>query len=229
MRYRWVPVRRKNEPCETAIDARVAPSISLVASCDELRPGRDHGGQSFFALKVDASVGEDRRSRVVALEPLAPAQRAGLRVETGRDADVADDVEQVADEQRRRRVRRRPRQRPGDVAARHVAGAVDPHREQRRLLETGRDVDQSVTEHRTRHVRETVVVADPPDLAARFRIVGGGPIGADADQLIAIADPNHQRRRVGLVRRLAARRLPAHLVRSACRARRRTRRRCRRS
>ena len=62
---------------------------------------------------------------------------------------------------------------------------------QRRLLKPGRDVDEPVAEHGPRHVRETVRVADAPDLLAGLRIVGGRAVGADADQLVAVADADH--------------------------------------
>ena len=83
------------------------------------------------------------------------------------------------------------------------------HREQRRLLKPGRDVDEAVPEHRTRHVGEAVGVAHAPDLLAGLRIVGGRAIRADADELVAVADPDHERRRIRLVPRLAPRRFPA--------------------
>ena len=83
---------------------------------------------------------------------------------------------------------------------------------QQRLLKSGRDVDEPVTEHRPRDVRESIGVADSPDFLARLGIVGRGAVRADADQLIAIADANHQRRRVRLVPGLTPRRLPADLA-----------------
>ena len=49
-----------------------------------------------------------------------------LRVQARRDAGVGHDVELVANEQRRRRQRRGPLQRPRDVRLRHVASAVGP-------------------------------------------------------------------------------------------------------
>src|SRR6185503_12226918 len=106
--------------------------------------------------------------------------------EARRDPDVADDVQLVANENRRRRERRAAIESPGHVRLGHVARAVRAYRKQRWLLETGRDVDESVPEHGTRHVREPIIVADAPDLLARAWIIGRGPECADADDLVPI-------------------------------------------
>ena len=121
------------------------------------------------------------------------------------------------------------RERPRDVGLRHIAGPIGPDGDQRRLLKAGRDVDQPVAVDRPRHVREAVGVADAPDLLAGRRIVGGRAIRADAHDLIALADADHERRRVGLIARLAAIGLPPDLAGALVERDDETRRRARRS
>ena len=109
MRYKWLSVRMKSDPPETAIDASIAPSSVLVADPAKLLARRDRRRAAMLPEKIDAAVGEDRRRRVGAAEPHLPVHGAGLGIEARRDAAVADDVELVADEQRRRRQRRAAR------------------------------------------------------------------------------------------------------------------------
>ena len=146
---------------------------------------------------------------MIAAQPFAPVRLAGAAVEARRDAEIADDVQLVADGERRRRVRRGAPKRPRDVGPCRVACSVGAHRDYRRLLEAGGDVDEAVREDRPRHVGEAVGVADAPDLAARVGIVGDGAVRADADQLIAVADADDERRRVRLVGRRPAMGLPS--------------------
>ncbi len=104
------------------------------------------------------------------------------------------------------------RLRPADVRLRHVAGPVGPDGHDCRLKESRRDVDETVTVNRSWHVRKTIPIADAPDFLARRRLVGSRAKRANADDLIAVADANHERRRVSLVPRLTSRRLPARLA-----------------
>ena len=84
----------------------------------------------------------------------------------------------------------------------------------RGLEEAGGDVDEPVREHRARDVREPVLVAHHPDFPAGCRIVGRCAIRADADDLIAAVDRDHERRRVRLIERLAPLGLPLHVARA---------------
>src|SRR5207302_9738964 len=77
----------------------------------------------------------------------------------------------------------------------------------------GGDVDQPVPEYRPRHIRESIRVADAPDLLARLWIVRRRAVRADADDFVPIADADDEWRRVRLIRRIAPRRLPPHLAR----------------
>src|SRR4029079_13140572 len=76
----------------------------------------------------------------------------------------------------------------------------------------GRDVHEPVAVYRTRDVGEAVGIADAPDLFAGLRIVGARAVRADADHLVALADADDERRRVGLIWRIAPRRFPSHLA-----------------
>src|SRR2546426_5833431 len=67
--------------------------------------------------------------------------------------------------------------------------------------------------HGTRHVGEAVGVAHAPDLLAVLRIVGGRAIGADADDLVALAGADDERRRIRLVEWLTASGSPPRLAR----------------
>ena len=138
---------------------------------------------------------------------------AGEGVDAGRDAEVGDDVELVADENRRRGQRGAAPQPPRDVRPGDVAGAVRAYRQQRRLLEAGRDVDQPVAEDRPGNVREAPGIDDLPDLPPRRRIVPRGPERADVDDLLAAADVDDDRRGVGLRHRIGPDRTPALLAR----------------
>ena len=93
----------------------------------------------------------------------------------------------------------------------HIARAVRTYRQQRRLLEPRGDVHKAVAVHRTRHVGEPLGIAHAPDFFSRLRIVRGSAICADADDFVAIANPNHKRCRIGLIPWLPPRRLPPDL------------------
>src|SRR5437660_8233930 len=93
----------------------------------------------------------------------------------------------------------------------HVAGAVRPYREQRRLLEPRGDVHEPVAVHRTRHVGESLVIAHAPDFFPRLRIVRGRAICSHADDFVPFADLNHAWCRVCLIPWLTPRRLPSDL------------------
>ena len=150
-------------------------------------------------------------------------------VEARGDAGVGHEVQLVADEQRRRRQRRAAPQRPADMRLRHVASAVGPDGDDRRLEESGGDVDEPVAVDRPRHVREAVPVADAPDFLARL------PDRRPRRETRRRSRPDRDRRRESR----AASCTPDPTAdgatsssvscRCACRARRRTPRRCRRS
>src|SRR3984893_19604228 len=112
---------------------------------------------------------------------MLPASLARGRVQTRDDTAVVDDVELVAYEERGGGERRSPPQRPRDVRPGHVARAIRANRDERRLLETGRDVHEPVAVHRTRHVREAVAVADTPDFLAGLRLARRRAERSDAD------------------------------------------------
>src|SRR6185436_19355440 len=99
--------------------------------------------------------------------------------------------------------------RPGEMTARHVASTVGTHGDERRSLKPGRDVHETLSEHRTRNVGEAIAVADAPDLLAGQRLVCRGTIGPDRHELILLADGDDERRRVRLIGRTAPRGLPA--------------------
>ena len=92
----------------------------------ERRPRLDHGGESLFAGEIDPAICLNGRSGVVPAQTLLPVDRAGLRVNAGRDAGVVDEVQEVADQDRRRRQRRAATEGPRDVGAGDVAGTVRP-------------------------------------------------------------------------------------------------------
>ena len=98
------------------------------------------------------------------------------------------------------------------MSARHIAFAVRTDGDERRRLKPGGDEDEALSEHRTRHVREAIAVADAPDLLAGQRLVGRRPIRADRHELIAIADGDDERRRIRLIGRPAPRGLPSRLA-----------------
>ena len=72
-------------------------------------------------------------------------QAAGADVAAGRDAVVGDEVDLVADHQRRRIVRDVVVGSPGDVRIGDVAGAVGPDRQELRgAVVAGADEDEAV-------------------------------------------------------------------------------------
>ena len=213
MRYRWRSLRIIIVPLEIAIDARVAPSRVLLARARNVRAWCDDRRDALFREEVDAAVCEDGRGGKRTVEPLLPENGSGLGIDTARDAVIAHDVQLIGDEQRRGRQRRAALERPRDMAVRHVARPIGPHRHDRRLVEPGREKDEAVAVDRARDVGEPVAVAHPPDLFAVHGVVGRGPERTDADHLVAIADTNDERRGVRLVGRKATRRLPFHFSR----------------
>src|SRR5262245_52318619 len=71
-----------------------------------------------------------------------------------------------------------------------------------------------MAKHGPRHIREPVGVADTPDLLAGLGVVRRRAKGAHAQDLIASADFDHERRRIRLVSRLAPVGPPARLSRA---------------
>ena len=85
---------------------------------------------------------------------MLPVNGAGGRVHTGGDTEVGHHIQFVTDEQGRRGQRRSPAEGPGGVRTGDVTLTVGPHRDQRRHLEPGGDVDHAVPIYRRRHVGE---------------------------------------------------------------------------
>src|SRR5207302_11202273 len=70
---------------------RHEPGFELILGKNfELPSSLNHRRLAFLAEKVNAPLAIDLRRRVVASDPLAPAFRAGLRVETTRHATIVD-------------------------------------------------------------------------------------------------------------------------------------------
>src|SRR3954470_12538908 len=98
------------------------------------------------------------------------------------------------------------------MALRDVPLPVRPDRDDRWLLKTCRNEDQTCSVDRTRHVRESFRIVDAPDLLAVLRIVRDRAKGPGADDEVAVADANHQRRGIGLRPWLGAKRPPSCLA-----------------
>ena len=70
----------------------------VLGELPERRARRDDRRNAFLGEKVDSAVHENRRRGLVAVDARDPVDLASARVEARRDADVADHVELVADE-----------------------------------------------------------------------------------------------------------------------------------
>src|SRR6185503_19382275 len=141
---------------------------------------------------------------MIAPQPLLPDPLARLRIDAREDAEIAHDVQLVADENGRGCEGGTARDRPGLVRRRDVARSIGPDRQDLGLEESGRDVHEAVPEHRPWDIRKSVLVPYVPDFLAGLGIVSLRLECADADDLIAPADGNDQRRRIGLGEGLAA-------------------------
>src|SRR4051794_30868809 len=98
------------------------------------------------------------------------------------------------------------------MGLRDVSRSIGTDGEQLRLLESGGDKHQPLREDRTWDVRKTIAVPNTPDLLAVERFVRGRAKGADADELVAIADTDDERGRVRLIRGRRSIRLPPGLT-----------------
>src|SRR5438132_2076146 len=171
----------------------------------------DDGAEAVFVLKIDLAIGVKRRCGVAAAETLRPVNAAGAAVEATGYAVVGYEVELLANQERRRRVRRRTVRPPCHMGFGHVALAVRPDGQQARRLVARADEEQSLPVHRARD-NGVAVIADAPDFLAARRIVGVHGVAGWADNLLPAVHGNEEWRaeREALGGIDAALRLPAH-------------------
>src|SRR5579862_508106 len=134
---------------------------------------------------------------------------ARLAVHATRPTAVGDEIQLVADDQRRRRVRRVFCLRPGHVLFREIALAVGTDRQQAGVVVSRREEDQAVSERGPRDKRITII-SDAPNLISVGRIVGTNAAAGRTDDLLLVLQRDYQRRaeREQLLMFELARRLP---------------------
>ena len=170
--------------------------------------GRDDGAFAFLAEEINAAIGGDGRSGMVAADAMLPMGLAGFGVEAGGDTVVANHVDLIGGDDGRGGKRDGARVGPDDVRFGDVAAAVWLNGEEHGLEEAGADINHPVGVDGAGDIGETVAVFDVPEFLAGLGIVSVGVMGAGADDLGLAGNIDDEGRGVGLVA-LAARRLPA--------------------
>src|SRR5690606_9842691 len=184
-------VPRHRQRRERALADVVSRELFLLGA------GLEDRRDAFLAREVDAARSADRRGRILTWKTRAPALIAAPRVEAGGDAVVADDVDLVRDEERRRVVWHAAPDGPCDVRLRHLALAAGPDREERGAIVTGGDEDEAVTEDGSRNDGVAIGITHVPERVAALRIVGDHAVRRAAHELLASGRLDEKRRREG--------------------------------